>query len=106
MTIGEITALVLGSNGLWAVLTLIITRALNKKDKNSEEQQLQKNTIALLMYQAFSDKIERVLNQGYATPSDRQDVKNMHKKYKENGWNGDMDERIKRLYALPTKKLN
>lgn len=62
MTIGEIAALVLGSNGLWAVLTLIITRALNKKDKNSDEWQLQKNTIALLMYQAFSDKIERVLD--------------------------------------------
>ncbi len=106
MTIGEIAALVLGSNGLWAVLTLIITRALNKKDKNSDEWQLQKNTIALLMYQSFSDKIERVLDKGYATPSDRQDVKNMHIKYKENGWNGDMDERIKRLYALPTKKLN
>lgn len=45
MTIGEITALVLGSNGLWAVLTLIITRALNKKDKNSEEQQLQKTRL-------------------------------------------------------------
>lgn len=85
---------------------LIGRQALNKKDKNSNEQQLQKNTIALLMYQAFSDKIERVLNKGYATPSDRQDVKNMHKKYKENGWNGDMDERIKRLYALPTKKLD
>lgn len=106
MTIGEIAALVLGSNGLWAVITLLITQAMNKKDKNSNEQQLQKNTIALLMYQAFSDKIERVLDKGYATPSDRQDVKNMHTKYKENGWNGDMDERIKRLYALPTKKLN
>ena len=106
MTIGEIAALVLGSNGLWAVITLIVTRLLNKADKNSAAEKLQKTTIALLMYQAFSDKIERVLNQGYATPSDRQDVKNMHKKYKENGWNGDMDERIKRLYALPTKKLN
>ena len=69
MIIGEIAALVLGSNGLWAVITLLITQAMNKKDKNSEEQQLQKNTIALLMYQAFSDKIERVLNQGYTTPN-------------------------------------
>ena len=66
MTIGEIAALVLGSNGLWAVITLLIIQAMNKKDKNSEEQQLQKNTIALLMYQAFSDKIERMLNQSYS----------------------------------------
>lgn len=105
MTSFDIAALVLGSNGLWAVITIIITRLFNKKDKNSEEKQLEKTTIALLMYQSFSDKIERVLDKGFATPSDRQDIKNMHKKYKENGWNGDMDERIKRIYALPTKDL-
>lgn len=51
-------------------------------------------------------KINKMLQTRNSSSRYRQDVKNMHKKYKENGWNGDMDERIKRLYALPTKKLN
>lgn len=106
MTIGEIAVLVVGSNGLWATITLVITRILDQKDKHSEGELLQKNTIAMLMYQAFSDKIEKILDKGYANPTDRRDIKNMYEKYKQNGWNGDMDARIKRVYSLPTKKIN
>ena len=46
------------------------------------------------------------LDAGYATPEQRKEMEILIEAYKRNGWNGDMDARIKRFYELPTKDLN
>jgi hypothetical protein len=61
--------------------------------------------ISGLTYASLSDKIEKLLDQGYATPDQRQDLKTIVKIYKEQGWNGDMNARLKRVYDSPTKQL-
>ena len=66
------------------------------------------DTLRLLSYHRMSEEIERLLTQGYATPAERKVLKEMYDNYKSHKWNGDMDERLGKVYALPTidkKKL-
>ena len=43
-----------------------------------------------------------LLTQGYATPQERHILNEMFLNYKAHGWNGDMDARLKKVYALRT----
>ena len=57
------------------------------------------------VYARLSEEIERLLNKGYATPSERRILEEMYLNYKAHGWNGDMDSRIEKVHTLPTKDL-
>lgn len=59
-------------------------------------------TIRLLAYARMSEEIERLLDKGYATPAERRILDEMYLNYKAHGWNGDMDVRLKKVYALRT----
>ena len=59
-------------------------------------------TLRLLSYARMSQEIERLLTQGYATPSERKVLDEMYQNYKDHGWNGDMDARLAKVYALRT----
>lgn len=93
----SVTAIILaalGSNGLFTLVTWIINR-------NSATRQ----TLEAVSYSMLSDKLERRLDAGFATPEQRKEMEILIEAYKRNGWNGDMDARIQRFYNLPTKKL-
>ena len=83
-----------GSNGLFTLITWLINR-------NST----QKKTLEAVSYSILSTRLEERLDSGYATPEQRKELEILIAAYKKNGWNGDMDARIKRFYDLPTKKL-
>lgn len=93
-TLTAIVLAVLGSNGLFTLIQFLINR-------NSTV----KMTMQAVSYYMLSDKIEMRLDAGYATPEQRKDLEVLIEAYKKNGWNGDMDARIKRFYELPTKDL-
>lgn len=93
-TITAIIIAALGSNGLFTLITWIINR-------NSATRQ----TLEAVSYSMLSDRLEARLDSGYATPEQRKEMEILINAYKKNGWNGDMDARIKRFYDLPTKKL-
>lgn len=121
MDIVAVVLSVLGSNGL---LLFLVKRFFDKKDQKeaeirrqreqAEENQRQRNeelyrkvdnaleTIRLLAYARMSEEIERLLTQGYATPAERRVLDEMFKNYKAHGWNGDMDARLEKVYALRT----
>lgn len=81
-----------------------------EKDQKREEDQekiyeqirISLDTIRLLAYARMSEEIERLLTQGYATPAERRILDEMYHNYKEHGWNGDMDARLEKVYALRT----
>lgn len=83
-----------GSNGLFTLITWLLNR-------NST----QKKTLEAVSYSILSTRLEERLDSGYATPEQRKELEILIEAYKKNGWNGDMDARIKRFYDLPTKKL-
>ena len=83
-----------GSNGLFTLITWLLNR-------NST----QKKTLEAVSYSILSTRLEERLDSGYATPEQRKELEILIGAYKKNGWNGDMDARIKRFYDLPTKKL-
>ena len=91
----EIIGIVFGSNGLFMLLQYV----MNNRGTT-------RRTLAAVSYSILSDKLEMRLDSGYATPEQRREMGILIDAYKANGWNGDMDERIKRFYALPTKKLS
>lgn len=93
-TVTAIIIAALGSNGLFTFITWIINR-------NSATKQ----TLEAVSYSMLSDRLEARLDAGYATPEQRKEMEILIEAYKKNGWNGDMDARIQRFYALPTKKL-
>ena len=121
MDIAAVVLSVLSSNGL---LLFLVKRFFDKKDQKeaeiqrqreqAEENQRQRNyelyrkvdnaleTIRLLSYARMSEETERLLNQGYATPAERRVLDEMFKNYKAHGWNGDMDARLEKVYALRT----
>ena len=100
----------LGING---ILLFFIKRYFDRRDQREREtaaKQEARNqkidtsmeTIRLLSYARMSGEIERLLNQGYATPAERRVLDEMYINYKAHGWNGDMDARLKRVYSLRT----
>lgn len=121
MDIAAVVLSVLGSNGL---LLFLVKRFFDKKDQReaeirrqreqAEENQRQRNdelyrkvenaleTIRLLAYARMSEETERLLTKGYATPAERRVLDEMFKNYKAHGWNGDMDARLEKVYALRT----
>lgn len=112
ITIGALLSMILGSNGLFVFVQYLITRHDKQKDTKDEQiasikadVEQMKATEAIVMYSVFSNKLERLLDKGYADPDDRRDVENMFERYKANGWNGDMDARVAKVYALPTKRI-
>lgn len=94
-TMTAIVISVLGSNGLFTFIQYLINR-------NSTA----KMTLEAVSYTMLSEKLEIRLDAGYATPEQRKEMDILIKAYKKNGWNGDMDARIKKFYDLPTKKLD
>ena len=104
---------VLGING---ILLFFIKRFFDKKDGEAKEEKADRDalikevrtglgTIRLLAYARLSEEIERLLNKGYVTPSERRILEEMFLNYKAHGWNGDMDSRIEKVHSLPTKDL-
>ena len=100
----------LGING---ILLFFIKRYFDRRDKRERElaaEQEARNrkldtsmeTIRLLSYARMSEEIERLLSKGYATPAERRVLDEMYANYKAHGWNGDMDARLKRVYAMRT----
>ena len=98
MTIGYIIGIIVGSDAALALAQYLITRHFDRKD-------VVRQTLAAVSYAALSDKIEKRLDDDYASPEQRQELKILYEAYKANGWNGDMDERIKKVYSLPTKRI-
>ena len=121
MDLAAVLLSVLGSNGL---LPFLVKRFFDRKDKKEAEARKQKEkkererlkeqeelfkkvdnaleTIRLLAYAHMSEETERLLDQGYATPSERRVLDEMFKNYKAHGWNGDMDARLEKVYSLRT----
>lgn len=87
------------SNALFGLIQWGITRYFARKDTI-------KQTLAAVSYAQLSDRIERRLDENYASPEQRKELDILYEAYKANGWNGDMEERMKKVYALPTKDLH
>lgn len=109
----ELVISLLSVLGINSIILFFIKRYFNRRDKrendkSEEQERLMKDlknsleTIRLLAYARMSEEIERLLTQGYATPSERRILDEMYHNYKAHGWNGDMDARLEKVYALRT----
>ena len=109
----EILISLLSACGVGGILLFLIKRYFDRLDareaeKVKEQEELVKEvrtsleTVRLLAYARMSEEVERLLNQGYATPAERRILDEMHRNYKAHGWNGDMDARLAKVYALRT----
>ena len=101
---------VLGVNG---ILLFFIQRYIKRRDRLEQEDRAKKEelfkridtaleTLRLLAYHRMSQEIERLLDQGFATQAERRVLDEMYANYKAHGWNGDMDTRLEKVYALRT----
>lgn len=100
----------LGING---ILLFFVKRYFDKRDKDIEKEKESKSdlikkvnvgleTLRILSYLRMSEELERLLDKGFATPSERKIIDEMYNNYKEHGWNGDMDSRLEKVYKLRT----
>ena len=96
--VSTIVVAIFASNGLFGLVTYLINRYFDRKDTIRQ-------TLAAVAYSELSDKIEERLDADYATPEQRKELDILYEAYKANGWNGDMETRMAKVYALPTKKL-
>lgn len=103
----------LSTFGINGILLFFVKRYFDKRDKAIEEEKESKNdllkrvevsleTLRILSYLRMSEELERLLNKGFATPSERKIIDEMYNNYKEHGWNGDMDSRLEKVYRLRT----
>ena len=86
----QIAAIVLGNSGLVVLLEKII-----------ESKSKTRKTIKALCYNTLSDKLNNIIMKNYATETDRRDVHVLWSAYHNEGWNGDMDDRMNRVMNLP-----
>lgn len=97
-TVGTIIGYIVGSQALFSFLTVVVTKLLDRKSTT-------RKILAAVSYSELSDKIEKRLDENYATPEQRRDIDILYEAYKAAGWNGDMEARMKKVYELPTKDL-
>ena len=71
----QVLALMIGSGGITSGAVAITMKLI---DRNS----ITKRTLAVLSYGALSDKIEKLLDQDYATPEQRKELEEFWKVYK------------------------
>ena len=109
----EIILSVMSVLGLNGVMLFLIKRYFDHRDKREEKESENKKelfekidvsleTLKLLSYARMSEEIERLLSQNYATPTERRFLKELYENYKRHGWNGDMEARLEKVYALRT----
>lgn len=96
--VSTIVVAIFASNGLFGLVTYLISRHFDRQDTIRQ-------TLAAVAYSELSGKIEKRLDEGYASPEQRKELDILYEAYKANGWNGDMETRMAKVYALPTKKL-
>ena len=100
----------LGADG---IVLFFIKRYFDRRDAREREEKEKRDalfqrvdtaleTLRLLAYHRMSQEIERLLDQGYATPAERRVLDEMYANYKAHGWNGDMEARLEKVYALRT----
>lgn len=99
MSLGSALIVILTSNAVLATIQYFIIRHFENKD-------VIKQTLAAVSYNTLADKLDHSLERGYATPEQRRDVKVLYDAYHKNNWNGDMDSRMAKFYALPIKHLD
>lgn len=104
---------VLSALGVGGIILFFMQRYFSKRDKRDAERETERQerdkqweacyeTIRLLSYSRISEELERLLNKGYATPTERSFVRALYDNYKAHGWNGDMESRMEKVYALRT----
>ena len=109
----ELALSALSMLGVGGILLFFIQRYFNRRDKREAERAAAMEarmvkldnaleTIRLLAYARLSEETERLLTKGFATPQERHILNEMFRNYKDHGWNGDMDERMEKVYALRT----
>lgn len=109
----ELLLALLSTLGLNGILLYFIKRYFSRRDRQEQEDRDKRaqlyrridtslETLRLLSYHRMSQEIERLLDQGYATPAERRVLDEMYANYKDHGWNGDMDARLEKVYALRT----
>lgn len=109
----DLATSLLSALGAGSILLFFVKRYFDRRDKKQEqavkdqsdllnEIKTSLETIRLLAYARMSEEIERLLSQGYATPAERRILDEMYHNYKAHGWNGDMDARLEKVYALRT----
>lgn len=98
-TVATVIGYIVGSQALFSFLTVVVTKLLDRKSTT-------RKILSAVSYSTLSDKIEQRLDEGFATPEQRREIDILFEAYKAAGWNGDMEERMKKVYALPTKDLH
>lgn len=109
----EIAISLLSVFGLNGILLFFVKRYFDRRDVREQAERQKREailgkvdtsleTLRLLSYARMSQETERLLTQGYATPSERRILDELYKNYSAHGWNGDMDERLKKVYQLRT----
>lgn len=86
--------------------TTIVQYVINKKSCKSDSEKLMHDTLAAVSYGVLSNEVERLLTKGFATPDERKALQILYEVYKRNGWNGDMDSRMAKVYASPTDRVH
>lgn len=98
----ELLIVLLPLIGADGIILYFVKRYFNRRDALFKRVDTALETLRLLAYHRMSQEIERLLDQGYATPAERRVLDEMYDNYKAHGWNGDMETRLDKVYSLRT----
>ena len=109
----ELAVSLLSTLGINSIVLFFIKRYFDRRDSREREGLQRKEelfrridtaleTLRLLSYHRMSQEIERLLDQGYASPAERRVLDEMYANYKDHGWNGAMHARLEKVYNLRT----
>lgn len=109
---GTIIGAILASEGFFKLFQFVIERFFGRKDRHDKaidemKEELCKRVgtlqvvVDIILYHTLADKLEYYLRRGWIDGQERQEIENLHKSYRERGFNGDMDSRMQAVYELP-----
>lgn len=94
----SIIVTLIGGNG---IIMFLVSHHFNKKEKDTKEDKLVKETLSFLSYTTLKQEGLFLINKGYAKEAERTLIHRMHDTYKKWGWNGDMDSLMEKVDNLP-----
>ncbi len=109
MGIGELIAIILGSNalitGIVQIVLWILNRKAKKKDDATGANKHVKNALRVLLYDRIKYLAKHHIGVGYISVEDLEDLTKMHDSYRDDlDGNGFLDGLMAQVKALPLRK--
>lgn len=95
---------IFGTSGFWSVITILINRYQNKKDKIAEAKSVERKALLGLLHDRVYELANYHIRERCISDDEYDNLQYLYKPYKEMGGNGTCERLMKEVEKLPIMK--